>query len=71
MFQIPNIPTEPITRSKAKKIQQAFILLLPNWIDSVQPLFHVLQADLIEEGPFGASEVNICWVEVVDEVACT
>jgi len=29
----------------------------------------VLQADSIEEGPFGASEVNICTVEVTDEVA--
>jgi len=33
----------------------------------------VLQADLIVEGPFGASDVNICTMEVVDEVAinCT
>ena len=50
-----NVPTRPITRSKAKKIQQAFILHLENWIDSVQPLFHVLQADLIEKRSFGSS----------------
>ena len=29
----------------------------------------MLQADLIEERAFGASEVNICTVETVDEVA--
>ena len=52
-------------------IQQAFILHLQNWIGLIQPLFHVLQADLIDEGPFEASEVNICMVEVRDEVACT
>ena len=41
---VPNVSTRPITRSKAKKIQQAFILHLQNWIGSVQLLFHVLQA---------------------------
>ena len=57
---VSNAQTRPITRSKAKKIQQAFILHLQNWISLVQPSFHVLQADSIKEGPFGASEVNIC-----------
>ena len=33
--RVPNVPTESITRSKAKKIQQAFILHLQNWIGSV------------------------------------
>ena len=66
---VSNVQTGPITRSNAKKIQQTFILHLQNWIDSVQPSFHVLQADLIEQGPFGASEVNICTVEVADEIA--
>ena len=69
---VPNVPTGPITRSKTEKIQQAFILYLQNWIDSVQSLFHVLQADSIEEeGPFGALEVNISMVEVADEIAIT
>ena len=31
---IPNVPTGPITRSKAMKIQQTFIVHLQNWIDS-------------------------------------
>ena len=57
---ITNVSTGPITQPKSKKIQQAFILHLQNWIGSVQPSFHVLQADSIEEGPFGASEVNFC-----------
>ena len=48
------VPTGPITRSKAKKIQQVFILHLQNWIGSAQSLFHVLQAYSIEEGLFGA-----------------
>ena len=67
VFQI--VPTEPITQSKAKKNQQAFILHLQNWIDSVHHLFHVLQADSSEETPFGASEMNIFTVEGADEVA--
>ena len=46
---VTNVPTRPITRSKAKKIQSAFILHLQNWIDLVQPLFHALQVDWIEE----------------------
>ena len=36
---------------------------------SVRPSFHVLRADSIEERPFGATEVNICTIEVEDEVA--
>ena len=52
-------------------IQQAFILHLQNWIGLIQQLSHVLQAYLIEEESFEASEVNICMVEVGDEVACT
>ena len=70
---VPNVPTELITLFKPKKIQQAFILHLQNWIGSVQPLFHVLPADSIEKGQFGASEVHICMVEVADEVVinCT
>ena len=59
----------PIIRSKANKIQQAFILHLQNWIGSVRPSFHVLQANSIEEIPFETSDVNICIVEVADEVA--
>ena len=66
---ITNVSTGPITQPKSKKIQQVFILHLQNWIGSVQPSFHVLQADSIEEGPFGASEVNICIVEIADEIA--
>ena len=66
---VPNIPIEPITRSKTKKIQQAFILYLQNWVGSVQPSFYVLQADSIEEWPFVAPQVNICTVEAADEVA--
>ena len=66
---VPNVPTRPITESKANKSQQVFILHLQNQIGSVKPSFHVLQADSVEEGPFGASEVNICTVEVADEVA--
>ena len=38
---VPNVPIGPITRSKAKKIQQTFLLDLQNWIDLVQPLFHL------------------------------
>ena len=60
---------KPITQCKAKKIQQSFIFHLQNWIDSVQPSFHVLQAYSIEEESFGPSEVNICTIEVADEVA--
>ena len=63
------VPTGPITEHKAKKIQQAFIPHLQNWIGQVQPSFHVLQADSVESRPFGDSKVNICTVEVVDEVA--
>ena len=66
---VPNVPTGPITRSKAKKIQQAFIIHLQNWIGSIEPSFNVLQVDSIEERLFGALEVNICTVEVADEVA--
>ena len=67
-YNVLNVPTRPITRSKAKKIQQTFILHLQIWIGSVQPSFHVLQTDSIEEGSFGASEVNICTIEVKNEV---
>ena len=63
------VPTEPITRTKAKRIQQAFILHQQNWINSSQSSFHVLQDDSIEEWPFGDSKVNICTIEVGDEVA--
>ena len=56
---VPSVSARSITRSKTKIIQQAFILHLQNWID------------LIEEGPFEASEVNICMVEVREDVACT
>ena len=35
------------------------IMHLQNWIGFVQPLFHVLQVDSTDKGPFGASEVNI------------
>ena len=66
---VPNVPIGPITRSEANKIQQAFIVHLQNWIGSIQPSFHVLQTNLIEEESFGVSEVNICTVEVADEVA--
>ena len=66
---VPNVPTRRITWSKVKKIQQAFLHHLKNWIHSVQPLFYVLQADSFDEEPFGASEVNICTIEVADEVA--
>ena len=59
---------EPITWSNAKKIKQAFILHLQNWIDSVQPSFVVLQ-DSFEEWLFGGSEVNICMIEAANEVA--
>ena len=45
----PNVPTRPITRSKAKKIQQTFILHLQNWIGSVQPSFVELKADTIDK----------------------
>ena len=65
---VPNVPTRLITRSKAMKIQPTFFLHLQNWIGSVQLLFHVLQVDLIEEGSFGSSEVNICTDEAADEV---
>ena len=51
----PNIPIGPITRSKAKKIQQTFILHLQNWISSVQPSFVELEADMIDE-----RQLNIC-----------
>ena len=44
---VPNIPIGPITRSKAMKIQQTFIVHLQNWIGSIQQLFHVLQVDSI------------------------
>ena len=63
---VSNVSNGPITRSKAKKIQQTFILHIQNWIDSVQPTFPVLQANSIEEWPFRASEENICTVEVAD-----
>ena len=53
---VPNVPTEPITRSKAKKIQQTFIL---HRIGSVQPSFVELEADMIDEG-----QLNICTVKV-------
>ena len=56
---VPNVPTGPITRSKAKKIQQTFILHLQNWIGSVQPSFVELEADTIDE-----EQLNIFTVEV-------
>ena len=46
---VPTVRTRPITRSKAKKIQQTFILHLQNWIGSVQPSFLKLEADTIDE----------------------
>ena len=57
---IPNVSTRPITQSNTKNIQRAFILHPQNWIGSIQPPFHVIKVDLIEELPFGASKVNIC-----------
>ena len=50
------VPTGPITRSKAKKIQQTFILHLQNWIGSVQPSFVELEADTIDEGQYSFEE---------------
>ena len=67
-YGVPNVPTRPITQSKAKKIQQAFILHLQDWISSVQPLFHMLEADSSKERPFKALKVNICTVEVADQI---
>ena len=44
---VPNGPTGRVTRSKAKNIQQRFMLHLQNWIGSVQPSFLELEADTI------------------------
>ena len=56
---VPNIPTGPITWSKAKKIQQTFIVHLQDWIGSVQSSFLELEAETIDE-----EQLNICTVEV-------
>ena len=66
MFQL-DLLHDP--RPKKFNKHSLFIIHLQNWIDSVQPHFHELQADSIEEGQFGVSEVNICMVEEEDEVA--
>lgn len=42
---VPQVSNRPITRSKDKKINQAFILQLQNWIGSAQRSFHELQAN--------------------------
>ena len=47
---------------------RTFNIQLQNWIGSVQPPFHVLQVDSVEEEPFGALKVGICKVEVEHEV---
>ena len=44
---VSNVPTRPGTRSKAKNIQQRFMLHLQNWIGSVQPSFLELEVDTI------------------------
>jgi len=62
---VPQVALGPITRSKAKKIQQAFILHLRQWIASIQNPFHVLETISREEEPFDALEVNVCKIEVV------
>ena len=54
----------PITRSKASKIQQSYILHIQKWIGSVHHKFHVPHTNTRDEGPFGDLKVNVFLIEV-------
>ena len=58
-----DVPYRPITRSKASKINQSFILHVQEWIRSDHPQFHVPHVSSRDKGPFGVLNVNIFSVE--------
>ena len=61
---VPLLSKGPITRSKASKIQQSFILHVQEWIGSVHCKFHVPHTNTRDEGPFGDLKVNVFLIEV-------
>ena len=53
---VPNVPTEPITYYIFQDEEDSMSIHYSSTkLDRLEPLFHVLQANLIEEGSFGAS----------------
>ena len=61
---VPLVSEGPITRSKASKIQQSFILHVQEWIGFVHHEFHEPHTNTRDEEPFGDLKVNVFLIEV-------
>ena len=62
-----HVPTGPITRSKAKKIQQAFITHVQEWIGSDQALFPSEQPNSDEDLTYDTLKINVCNLQIHKE----
>ena len=63
-----DVPYEPITRSKASKINQSFVLHVQEWIGAVHPQFYMSHIETRDEWPFKVLNVNVFSIEADYEI---